>query len=316
MTDNILITTTFKNNITLLKPFYLFYKDIWNPRQFCFFIGLSENGAREKFKKKICECLNITLKESSIKLISNIRNVYDIKVYKGEENINIIFYYTERQYSPSSLWNSIRNNLFRILHNNKNFNTFDYYLNTDNDDFFYIKNISNYLTDYNYQNNTFHAIEFLPHNNFNTDDDFNFISHSYFFRMKGVKKWKLNVSSHHWCRLIFLDNKLRNEGHCKSPEDHENVKHNYNIFDNKLINKQLQNINDFDRVCFSFGCLDLKFLKNDKHFLQSTPNSDSPGSHNIKQLEDEFCNYYKLTEEEKNNNMIINCNFLRKYFRP
>ena len=115
MTNNILITTTFKNNITLLKPFYLFYKDIWNPRQFCFFIGLSENGAREKFKKKICECLNITLKESSIKLISNIRNVYDIKVYKFVSTRNLLNLFGAGDIFKSPITIRSLSNLFTIF---------------------------------------------------------------------------------------------------------------------------------------------------------------------------------------------------------
>ena len=34
--NTILVQTTFKNSFTLLKPFYLFYKDVWNPQHFIF----------------------------------------------------------------------------------------------------------------------------------------------------------------------------------------------------------------------------------------------------------------------------------------
>lgn len=308
--NNLLITTTFKNSIVLLKPFYLFYKDIWNPRQFCFFIGVSDNSKIDIFYNNICKYLNIILTESSYNFENiNITNAYNIKLYKGNENINIVFYNTELHYN-SNVWANLRNNLFRLLHKYEEFNTFDYYLNTDNDDFFYLKDVNNYLINYNINkdSNTFHAIEFLSQDYFNIENDFNFISHNYFFRMKSIKKQKLDyVSSHGWCRKIFLNDKLRNEAHTGKHI------HICNEFDNKLINNKLNDINDFDRVCFSFGCIDLNFLIEDKHYLQSS-NITEKYSHNRNELEEHFRNYYKLTEEEKSKNIIINCNFLKKYF--
>jgi hypothetical protein len=306
MVNNILISTTFKNSTVLLKPFYSFYKDIWNPRQFVFFIGVSESYRINEFYKNICNCLNITLTESSYKL-NNIPNAYNIKLYKGNENINVIFYNTELQYNRN-VWATLRENLFKLIHTCAEFNTFDYYLNTDNDDFFYIKDVSKYLTNYNInkQCNTFHGVEFVSHDNFNVEHDLNFISHSYYFRVKSSKKLD-GMSSHGYCRQIYLNDKIKNEGHVGKDI------HICNNFDIKLNNNQLNDITDFDRVCFSFGCLDLKFLMDDKHFLQSS-NITERYSHTRIKIEEDFRNYYKLTTEEESKNIIINCNFLQKYF--
>ena len=207
MVNNILISTTFKNSTVLLKPFYSFYKDIWNPRQFVFFIGVSKSYRINEFYKNICSCLNITLTESSYKL-NNIPNAYNIKLYKGNENINVIFYNTELQYNRN-VWATLRKNLFKLIHTCAEFNTFDYYLNTDNDDFFYIKDVSKYLTNYNInkQCNTFHGVEFVSHDNFNVEHDLNFISHSYYFRVKSSKKLD-GMSSHGYCRQIYLNDKI------------------------------------------------------------------------------------------------------------
>jgi len=126
--------------------------------------------------------------------------------------------------------------------------------------------------------------------------------------MKSVKKQKLDcVSSHSWCRKIYLNNKLKNEGHVGKDI------HICDDFDNKLNNNKLNDINDFDRVCFSFGCLDVNFLLEDKHYLQSS-NITEKYSHNKRDLTEHFRNYYKLTQDEINKNIIINCNFLQKYF--
>tara|TARA_X000001036_G_C20514629_1_gene739558 strand:+ start:39 stop:968 length:930 start_codon:yes stop_codon:yes gene_type:complete len=308
MPNNILICTTFKNSITLLKPFYSFYKDIWNPRQFCFFIGISDSSKIDIFHNDICKFLNITLTKTSYNF-DDIPNAYNIKLYKGNQNINIVFYNTELEYN-AGVWSNLRSNLFRLLHRFEEFNTFDYYLNTDNDDFFYVKDIANYLTNYNINNNSnhFHAIEFLSQNEFNVKNDFNFISHNYYFRLKSIIKQKLdNISSHLWCRKIYLNDKIRNEEHTGK---HKDI---CNDFDNKLKNNKLNDINEFDRVCFSFGCLDLNFLIEDKHFLQTSNITEKYLNDKIK-IEADFHNYYKLTEEEKRENIIINCNFLQKYF--
>ena len=311
MTNNILICTTFKNSITLLKPFYSFYKDIWNPRQFCFFVGISDSSKRDIFYDNICKYLNITLTETSYNFDVNIPNAYNIKLYKGNENINIVFYNTELEYD-ANVWSRLRSNLFRLLHRIEEFNTFDYYLNTDNDDFFYVKDITNYLTNYNIseKSNSFHAIEFLSQDEFNVKNDFNFISHNYYFKLKCHPtriKQLYNISSHLWCRQIYLNNKIRNEEHVGK---HIHICDN---FDNKLKNGELNDITDYDRVCFSFGCLDLKFLIEDKHYLQTSNPSERYLNDKIK-LEEHFRNYYKLTEEDKSKNIILNCNFLQKYF--
>ena len=48
---------------------------------------------------------------------------------------------------PANISNNFRLRLYRSIFNSNLFNKYIYYLNTDNDDFFYIKNLSEYLID-------------------------------------------------------------------------------------------------------------------------------------------------------------------------
>lgn len=67
------------------------------------------------------------------------------------------------------------------------------------------------------------------------------------------------------------------------------------MFDTIIDNSQ--NI-DYNMVCFCFGCLDLDFLLNDKHYLQSDKITEVY-NHSISEKTKSFNNYYKLSEEEK-----------------
>lgn len=239
--------------------------------------------------------------------ISNLTNsISNLILYKNS-NISIMLYSSNNNLS-SSEWGNLRNTFYKLLYNIEYYKNFKYYLNTDNDDFFYVKNIKNYLNNYNIELDDFHAIEFISHDNYNLNNDFEFISHSYYFRLKGAKNISLkNNSSHGWCRQLNLFNPVLNEVHA------EKKKKICCSFDIKLSEHKLKNIEDYDQICFCFGCLDLNYLLNEKHWLQS--NNDANIFHHDKEyIIDSFNKYYKLTEEEYNNNIILNCNFLKKYF--
>ena len=40
----LLVTTTYKNNFTLLELFYKFYKKVWNPTNFLFIVGNTDEN--------------------------------------------------------------------------------------------------------------------------------------------------------------------------------------------------------------------------------------------------------------------------------
>ena len=300
--NNVLIKTTFKNSLILFKPFYKFYKDVWNPKKIVFIIGYSNNIFTEiDLIEKIEDMLNMKFKINSIDV--NINNAYNIKMLDSDENISILLYNTEEHYS-AGVWSNLRNNLYSLINNFKNYDTFDYYLNTDNDDFFYIKDVKHYLKNYNEVNDDyFHSVEFLSHDNFDLSQNFNFISGSYYYRLKGLKNEVNRKTSHGWCRKLNLNDKIKNEWHV-------GLTHNCKKFDSNFDN--FKNI-DYNMLCFCFGCLDLNFFLNDKHWIQCQKITEQY-EYSISQKKILFNNYYKLTDEEKKNNIILECNFLKKYF--
>lgn len=300
--NNILIKTTFKNSTILLKPFYNFYKDIWNPKKFVFIIGYSTNIFNEiDLIKNIENILNT--KFNKLSLNNKLNNAYDIKLLDDNENISILLYRTEEFYDVS-VWDNLRYKLYNLIHTFSQYNTFEYYLNTDNDDFFYLDNVKNYLASYQEINDDyFHALEFISHDKFDLTSDFNFISGAYYYRLNYANLLRNRSNSHIWCRKLNLKSKYKNEWHsgincaCK----------NFDI----MIDKS-ENIN-YNMICFCFGCLDLEFLLKDKHFMNTEKNTEKY-KYNKSKILYSFNKNYKLTKEEKKNNIILQCNFLKKYF--
>ena len=302
--NSILIQTTFKNYLTMLKPFYLFYNNIWKPTHFVFYVGLSydnsniiiqdiENKLDTKFTtKNLC---NISLPYAN--------NI----IIHSNDNITVVLYRTETN-QPAGSWDHLRLKLFSLIYSMEYYKKFKYYLNTDCDDFYYVKNVDIYLKDYNKNKDHFHAIEFISQQTFDLKNDFDFISCNYYFRMKGIKGKKLDtLSDHSWCRKLNLIHPIQNEIHSGKFD------HICNSFDNKLKNLELTNMEDFDQTCFSFSCLDQNYLINDKHFLQSCKDVNKY-EYDEETIISNFNKYYKLTDDEYKNNIIIKCNFLKKYF--
>ena len=299
--NNILIKTTFKDHLILLKPFHKFYTKYWNPKTFIYFIGYTQND-NITIIKSIENIFNIEIKLFNDKKY-NLSNAQNIEIYYNQ-HIYFVLYKTDK-YMDGPTWSNLRNNLYNFIHKFDIFNNYDFYLNTDNDDFFYVKDISNYLNNYknteNYDN--FHALEYIPNKIFNNNDDFLFISNSYFFRTKGCINDELTKkTSHNWCRKLNLKDKILNEWHTK-----KNV--NCDLFD-KTSNKSLKTI---DMVCFCFGCLDLNYLLNNKYWIQSSNNTEKY-KHAYDDLIDAFNKYYTLTSKELENNNIIEINIFKTIF--
>lgn len=320
MNNNILIQTTFKNSTFLLLPFYKFYTDIWKPKKIVFHIGYTEDILNEE--TIINEIISKFKKPFTIKNITDKYNhyIHNLKLLDNNEDIIVFLYKTEHY--VANIWNlHVRSELYKLPYKILKFENFDFYLNTDNDDFFYVKNINEYLSNWEENKNHFHAMEFVAHETFNIQDDFDFISWSYYFRSKGVKNHETaydflkNKSNHHWCRLLYLKDKFRNESHPYGSKSDPSrcYKESCKIFDDTITESQNFNTN-IDRICFSFACVDLNFLLNHKHWLGSHSHVSEMYKHEKKIITEHFYNNYLLSEEELKNKIVLKCNFLKKYF--
>ena len=56
--NNILVKTTFKDHLILLKPFHKFYTKYWNPKTFIYYIGYTQDD-NKTIIKSIEHTLNI-----------------------------------------------------------------------------------------------------------------------------------------------------------------------------------------------------------------------------------------------------------------
>tara|TARA_E500000331_G_scaffold357951_1_gene421802 strand:- start:2490 stop:3416 length:927 start_codon:yes stop_codon:yes gene_type:complete len=307
MVRNILVRTYFRNDLFLLKPFYKFYKDIWNPKTFVFFIGFSEGNIED-----IVETINNQMK-IEIKFFSNGKTlskyIENTKIYKHEEKYFVIYETTKLTYQ--NIWDNIMRSFLLKMNDFVSLKDYDFYINTDNDDFFYTKNPDKILNEKVVFKT--HTLEMIPQKEFEISNDMMFISHGYFFRMKGSfvnTNNKLSYkNSHSYCRNLFLKEPFKNECHFIKNDD------NCHLFDH-LRNWDFE---ELDNVCFAFGCPDFRYLLKTKPFLQSNVQRITGkhiNKHNFSQTEikDHFQKFYTLTDDEMKNNIIINCNALKKYF--
>jgi hypothetical protein len=295
---NILLRTTFKDELFLLKPFYKFYKDIWDPETYVFYVGYSKYS-ESKMITDINDSLGIHIvyRSDANGLESHIRNV---KLYTYE-NLIFVLYETE----PTTLavtWDQImRPFLYRNITGLPDIRAYKHYLNLDNDDFFYVKDVPRAI-----EMGTLctHTFEFISHETFSLDKDMEFISSHYYYRLKGAKKRELTLAnSHGWCRSLFLTDPYLNECHTKKSS-------NCARFD-KLKD---MSFNDLDDVCFAFGCIDLNYLLESKFWLQSSEENVNKYAHSREKVIQDFHDYYTLTDAERAANIIVKCNELKKYF--
>jgi predicted O-methyltransferase YrrM len=152
---HLLVTTTYKNNFTLLELFYKFYKTIWNPSNFLFIVGNTDET-----KDKNIGIFNKTLGIQLLKLhdinFPEFPTVKNSILYKAD-NIYVFIYDT----LPGSLDQTI-DFLLENLHNGlKNIGhpifEHKYYINVDSDDFLYTinpqKTLESNINTYNILNN-------------------------------------------------------------------------------------------------------------------------------------------------------------------
>lgn len=295
---NILLRTTFKDDLVLLKPFYNFYKDIWDPETYIFYIGYSKfteadiiAGIESKLDIKV------TYSSTGSELSSLIMNT---KIYI-HKNLYFVLYKSEAN-TPTIRWDSImRPFLYKDMTGIPRPDGYKYYINVDNDDFFYVKDIDSALKTPVLK---VHALEFISQEKFNLDNEMQFISSSYYYRLKGTLHKEVSIISnnHKWCRTLFLNEPYNNETHTGRSES-------CSRFDRRKMSFE-----EVDNVCFAFGCLDLDYLLNSKYWLQSEKDDISKVNYSREEIVMSFYDYYTLTEGEKANNLIIGCNWLKRYF--
>jgi len=296
---NILLRTTFKDDLFLLKPFYNFYKDIWNPETYVFYIGYSKYS-ESTIIADINNSLGIHVvyTRDTNGLAPHIRNV---KLYTYN-NMLFVLYEAERT-TLADTWNMLmRPFLYADISGLPDIHAYKYYLNLDNDDFFYVKDVPRVLN----QGTTLHThtLEFISHETFSLDKDMEFISSAYYYRLKGAKKREITIAnSHVWCRSLFLRHPYRNECHTAKST-------NCTRFDEL----KDMSFNDLDDVCFAFGCIDLKYLLESKFWLQSSEENTNKHVHSSEKVTKDFHDYYTLTDAERAANIIVKCNELKKYF--
>jgi hypothetical protein len=297
--NDLLIITTLKNNYEYLKPYYNFYKKIWKPKKILFYIGIYSDINKEI--EKINKILDIKLENGqNIGTINNY--IKNIKYYVFEDK-NFIFYDTLKNYDNPKIWNNLKFSLFQI---NKFLNYLDCKKNftTDCDDFHYVKNPE---LEIEKKEINFHNLEFIPYNIFNLNNKFNFISNHYFFRKKGNKKNLCKEESHNYCRRIFMNGEAPHVGKCEICKGFDE-KYEKNIY-------YEENYKNLDHICFSFGCFSKEHLMNNNMFWdQSSSDCKMINDINKKELEHNFDNYYILSDEDIENNVILNIEDLKEFF--
>ena len=297
--NNILVKTTFKDNLILLKPFINFYNDVWNPETYIIYIGYVKQD-----KQNIIDDINSIL-NCKIEYIKNLpeinEHVQDTELYSFS-NYNFVLYKTTLN-TPAKIWDAKVRYFLLKLDSYITLKEYKHFINVDNDDFFYVKDVKK-LLESNKGTVNFHSFEFIPHKIFNTNDNFEFISGTYFYRIKGGGRTVSVKYSHNYCRELYLDDRYKNERH-------PGYKKETCEFYNEI--KEI-NIDDFDYVCFAFGCLDLNYLLDTKQWLQSGMKTTNKFEYTRDKIISDFNNYYSLNEDDRNNNIVFTYNNFKKYF--
>ena len=292
LVNKILVTSTWDNNYTLLTFFINFYNLYWEKPYFLFICGYKENEKKEVLDQFV-EFKKIKFKRKLQYFKYSDKFAKKLRLYNSDRYY-LITYKTNKNKKAFD-WDRLRKNLFNLIFKKRLFKHFDYYLNTDNDDFYYVKNLEDYLT--NYENNPeeydyFHSLEFLPVEKFSKESKFHFISYPYFYIQKGRNGKLSKINKHTYCRKLNLNHKFKNEIHVELNKDR---KQNCEHFDNSF-----SVLNDIDRACFAIGCLDLDYLMKNKYFVEAT----SPGEaeifkYNHDEIKKIFKDSYLLSKDEK-----------------
>lgn len=305
MSTNLLIKTTFKNNLYLLRPFYKFHQAVWKPRRFVFIIGYT--GTLEEETQKIEKIFpSYSLKKSES--IGSVGKLARSMVLFKEGHLFFVLYKTDQNYDTTFTWDRLKGDIFRHINKYIDDGKFKRHLTVDNDDFHYVKDPEEAIKkDVVF----FHSMEFIPGKEKpKKDSDFVFIGMRYFFRRKGCGGVVANSCS--GCSVISWE-KYNNVCHNSK---HDKLK--YNICKEKL--KDFKNgisdkkLDDLDSFCFSFSCLSLSSLLKEKHWVSSIAKPTMRHSIGKDKIIDQFNKYYTLSEEEINSAICLKVNDFQRFF--
>lgn len=306
MSKKILVTSTWDSNYTLLTFFINFYNLYWENPTFLFICGYQKS--EEEVLAKFQNYKNINFKKKIFIFNYNDKFASNFKLYNSGKYY-LITYKTLKN-KKSFDWLRLRKNLFDKIFKKNIFKNFDYYLNTDNDDFFYVKNLQEYLVNYEKKPEEFdyfHSLEFIPVEKYSKNSNFFFISHPYFYIHKS--RGGMSVANRHmYCRKLNLDNKFMNEVHV---EINNLEKTNCYNFENNF-----HNFKQIDRVCFAIGCVDLDYLVESKKFIQATTNKDKKErfEQTALEIQDKFFKYYLPNNEEIKSSKVFDLEEFKKFF--
>ena len=304
MTVNLLIKTTFKNNLSLLKPFYEFHKDVWDPRRFCFIVGYT--GTEKEEIEKIAKILPFLIFEKG-KPIGDIRDLVTNMNMFNHENIYFFLYKTPEKYAEPSTWDRLKGDIFKKIDPYIDDGKFKRHLTVDNDDFHYVKNPKESLgKDLVF----FHSVELIPGKRLISQMDFDFISCRYFFRIKGTGG-KVSNNCHH-CSVIEWK-KFNNVSHYFEDAD-KKIKKCKGKLDDYHNGINVSKLEELDGFCFSFSCPSLQFLLNEKHWLNTTSKPTMTHSLEKGKIIEDFEKNYTLNEKELSSVKIFRVNDIKKYF--
>ena len=304
--NDLLIITTFKNNLFYQKPFYNFYRKVWKPKKILFYIGYSEN-----FEKTFYDSINNLSIKIDINKYIYIKQYHkfanEIKIY-NHEFICLIFYHTVKYHNSPGEWDIFRKTSLYDLHFThlkKELFDYNYSFSCDCDDFFYVNNPEEKIKEKGPI--SFHVLEFIPHDKLSLEQDFKFISYHYFFRIKGNLGYLEKNKRCSYCRIIVMNQKLTG----LHSDFHKSI---CDYFYKNTENNQDLSLEDSNQYCFSFGCLDKDCFMNSIHWDQSTKDVTMLNKLKKEECENNFNKYYKLTQEECKNNIIVNVNELKVFF--
>ena len=309
----LLVTTTYKNNFTLLELFYKFYKKVWDPTNFLFIVGNTDES-KEKNINIINHKLDIKLTIlGELEFADHNKSVRNGIVY-NYENIFVYMYDTELHYDNNIEWDQIRSFIIQSLHGGFRLggNTMllhEYYINVDNDDLLYTVDANDTLEN---NKNQFHSIEYIPTETFNIKNELKFINCAYYFQLKALNK-DIVKNQHTLCRNLDFKDPCGNCHH-KMEELHGVIHYETcETFD----------INNIEQCCYAFGCPSLKSLIEEKHWQQTMINNQEKNICDrmsmtcnvpVNKVKEDFYKYYcyeSLSDYEKDNVPIISSTLFR-----
>lgn len=316
---SVLIATTFKDNYRLMPPFYRFYREVWKDPSFVFFCGLSDRSM--KSGKLIDDVKALTGRNLDVGQLLDVVPMKDAHLasrihelihgltlfHDRDKKVFLVIYGTPRDYPPKVWDRFVRPALFDTVV--KHLPAFEINVNVDNDEFLFVPDLDAVTknVDPSLGAVRFHTFEFIPREGFSLEQDFAFSNFSFYFcgpvrkaRMEGT------VQEHAFCRDLYPFDIRR---HCDHTE--RTCRTTWEHLESRTY--RVESPEDLDRqcICFSFSCLDLDYLLNNKHWIQSFARNKPRFRVSDQKVIKHFKRYYEDFDQP-----LIVVNWMKKFFRP